>query len=961
MAQYQYNRPAAYLPDPAQGPFVVPMHTLSLPSHWEEPLLRLYHDGMRHGQAQRRRRVPTAAINQLMRATAPDIVTVDSTARFGSENPWLYCQNAYPSAVTNLYIATWLKSLQRDPDDPEAAALLMDCFRDLDTAALGWRPGTVDLLEQKLSPGGTAVPSPHVYRLLPDVLAERIARQAPYEHHGQQLSFRQVAGLTGARGQGAGGAELMSNLIEYVPRRRGGGDGKPAYYAAILRITVRTVPFSPVPRVHVAAGVRRFVTGKVYMPYGKGVSAYLLPDDSLVHDGPQPQRYAVAALEWKNGTTDWRQGGAEGMLARISALDALPSPDRLVKEADHWIHGRDGIRVAIGHQAAMGRHTIGTGLMPSERRRLIEWAEQAIAPELVPVPKLERSAYVRSPKKQLKTLPSVPKNKEEKDPADLAAILEQRELNAAHNAQIVRTRLAEALEGEDLTAVVLHQNDAIRDQMIDAAESGLGLAGYRSAQGPDTWVWEAEELTVRLHGRPLGALGAPLGGDDVPRRGQEHDKAIEERRTGVARAMAALREAVPGVRLAFVELDGQDAFRHAKRRTDPKHAIRLGCADAGLVTQFIRPPDPDADPEEALADAGLRAAAAWSDGLRQTGVRLVPQHTLGDTLIPSNLNQVAFHLVERRLDGPTGKQQFTPIAVLIRPGAKCVLGKSADMHEWVPYSELLKSLTGRVEDRKNSAEQSALTAAFLKKTLAQLRSAPTLVLAHAQDVRKRWPWLRNDGLEQDRLGLDGGPVQRIGLYGKQLRIVRIADGSRDETAQCWAEGEELHPELEGKQSGGIAMGLWRPRVEGDSDRVFYSSIGKSGTQSKLTNDDAKLTPHTNPTGKNAYRPTVNAWNPGLLELTVACLQPEDDAEAWATFVHQQRFSEDYRAGREGLALPLILHLARLADDYALPHEVEDAIDPTEPSAGAGGEHTSSSQLAFDFDLDDEEKGVCADS
>ncbi|MFJ8359880.1 pPIWI_RE module domain-containing protein [Streptomyces sp. NPDC093984] len=95
----------------------------------------------------------------------------------------------------------------------------------------------------------------------------------------------------------------MSNVIEYVPRRRGGGDGKPAYYAATLRITVRTVPFSPVPRVHVAAGVRRFVTGKVYMPYGKGVSAYLLPEDSLVHDGPQPQRFAVAMLEWKNGTT----------------------------------------------------------------------------------------------------------------------------------------------------------------------------------------------------------------------------------------------------------------------------------------------------------------------------------------------------------------------------------------------------------------------------------------------------------------------------------------------------------------------------------------------------------------------------------------------------------------------------------------------------------------------------------
>ncbi|HEY9440484.1 MAG TPA: RNAseH domain-containing protein, partial [Streptomyces sp.] len=327
---------------------------------------------------------------------------------------------------------------------------------------------------------------------------------------------------------------------------------------------------------------------------------------------------------------------------------------------------------------------------------------------------------------------------------------------------------------------------------------------------------------------------------------------------------------------------------------------------------------------------------------------------LGDTLIPADLNQVAFHLVERRLDGPTGKQQFTPIALLIQPNAKRIMGKSADMQGWVPYPELLTSLTGRVEGRKNSADQSASTAAFVEKTLRRLRSTPTLVLVHAQDVRKRWPWLRNDGLERDRLGLYGGPTQKISVYGKKLRVVRIADGSRDETAQCWAEAEELHPELEGKQSGGITMGLWRPGVQGDSDRVFYSTSGKSGTQTKLTMDDAKLTPHTNASGNNTYRPTVNAWNPNLLELTVACLQPGDDAEAWAAFVHEQRFSEDYRAGRDGLALPLLLHLARLADDYALPHQVEDTVDPTEHLVGAVTGHAVASQLAFDFDSDDED-------
>ncbi|MFI8837101.1 pPIWI_RE module domain-containing protein [Streptomyces afghaniensis] len=945
---YHHVRAAAYVPDPAQAPFKIPLHTICLPADWEEPLQRLREYGQGAGRSATYRRVPTQQINQLMRATAPDVVTVDSTATFGTGRPWLYCAQPYPASVTNLYVATWLRSLRRNPDDPETTRILLDCFRDLDTGSLNWQPAEVDLLEQDLSPGGTALPAPHVYRLLPDELAARIARQGPYEHGGRRLTFHQVAGVSGARGAGSGGAELMSwPPIEYVP---GKGDRRPAYYSAVIRVTVRTVPFSAVPRVHLSAGLRRFVSGKVFMPYRKGVSAYLRPDASLVPEGPVPQRFSVAMLQWRNGTTDWRQGGTEGMLAAVTALDGLPSADRLIKEADHWIgeggNGRDGIRLAVGHQAAMGKHLINTGLMPSERRRLMEWAEQALAPEFVPVPKLERSRYARPPRRHLAKLPSVPKNA---TPEKKAEILAQSAPVSAENAAVRRRTLAAALDGADLACVVLHQTDDQRDRIVAAAEKDLGLRAHRREQGPETWVWQAEELTVRLHARPLGVLGAPLGGDRVPRAGREHDEAIGERRTQVADAMASLRTSAPGAQIALVELEWEP-FKREKRRADPKHAIRLGCADAGLVTQFIQPLDASLEKDKAEEEAALRAEAAWADALRQTGMRLVPRHTLGE-LIPEELNQVAFHLVERRHDGPTGKAQFTPIAVLLRPGANCVLGRSADMHAWVPYPELLKGLTGRVrdEDCRTVAQQSALTAAFVKNTLAGLRSSPTLVLAHAQDLRKRWPWLRNDGLEQDRIGLDSGPSQRIKLYGKQLRVIRVADSDRDETAQWWAEREENDEELAGQKRGGFTMGLWLPRTPGESGRVFYSTADKASTQTKLTNDDAKLTPHVNAKGKNAYRPTANGWNPELLEVTVACLQPGDDPGAWAAFVHQQRICrDDYR---DVLGLPLALHLARLADEYALPHDEEEVVDPLADASAADSKKCSPGQLSFHFDED----------
>ncbi|MFJ8691796.1 pPIWI_RE module domain-containing protein [Streptomyces roseolilacinus] len=950
---YQYVRTAAYVPDPAQGRFPVLRHTLSLPAHWEEPLGRLRDHGRMEGRWHGPRRIPTREINQLIRTTAPDVVTIASNATFGTDAPWLYCTEPLPAPVTNLYAATWLRSLPRDPEDPAPRRLLTECFHDLDTGKLTWRADTVDLLEQQLSSGGTAMPARQVYRLLPDELAARIARQGAYEHGGRRLTFHQVAGVSGGYDAGSSSAELMSwPPIEHRPAGRS-GERRPSYYAATLRVSVRTVPFSPVPRVHLSAGIRRFVTGKVWMPSRKGVSVYLLPEVSLVPDGPVSRRLSVAMLQWRNGTTDWRQGGPGGMLAAVAALDGLPSVDRLVKEADHWIgNGRDGIGLAVGHQTAMGRHPIGTGLMPSERRRLIEWAEQALAPEFVPAPKLERSRYGRPPARHLAKRPAMPKDATGEE---LAAVLERTEQTAAENARVRRAALASTLDGADLVVVLLHQTDDQRDRLVATAESGLGLKECRREQGPETWVWETEELTVRLHAHQLGVLGSPLGTEDrPPRAGQEHDQAIRERRGQVAEAMTRLRTQVPGARIALVELEGSEAFQGPRRRTDPKYAIRLGCADAGLVTQFIRPLDTGTDAGDAEKDAAMRAEAAWADGLRQTGMRLVPRHTLGDR-IPPGLNQVAFHLVERRIDGPTGKAQFTPIAVLLRPDAPCVLGRTADTPEWMPYPDLLRTLTGRVRgsDLRTSAQQSAVTAAFIRRTLASLRGAPTLVLAHAQDVRKRWPWLTNGGLELDRIGLDGGPTQRIGLYGRHLRIVRVADGGRDETPQWWAEREEREAELAGQQRGGFGMGLWVSRGPGGPGRVFYSTADKASTQTKLTNDDAKLTPHVNPAGRNAHRPTANAWNPELLELTLACLQPGDDPEAWAALVHQQRIcKDDYR---DVLGLPLVLHLARLADEYALPHDEEEAVDPTAGPVEGTDEPRGSGQLAFDFENDEHDE------
>ncbi|RFS81575.1 DUF3893 domain-containing protein [Actinomadura spongiicola] len=909
------------------------MHTLALPADWEAPIRRLYQHGMTPQQAERRQLIPTKSINQLMRALAPDLLSVDHNATFGTDQPWLYAASPYPTRIINSFVGAWLRDLQQKPEDPESASLLHKTFRLLDASGLTWQPANVDLLEQTTSAGGTSLPASHLYRLLPDVLAARIAAQPAYEHNGKTLQFRQVAGDAKV-----GGAELMSWPPRTYQSNNKDDDGKKTwYYSAYIRLSLRTVPFSPVPRIHLSTGIRRFVRGQVWMPTEGGVSVYLLPDESLIPDGPTPHRFSVAMMEWNRGTTDWRHGGPQGMLLGVSALDQLPPVDRLVKEADRWIDGPndDNIAVAVSHHAAMGYHAIGTGLMPSERRRLTEWAEQALAPDFLPVPLLTRSRYSKPAKKQLEKRRSIPKKElpEEK----LAAILAENEAISGRNALRRRKHLAEAIDGLPFVAVVLYQTEGMRNRIIQAAERGLDLVSHRVEDGPETWTWRTEEIEVKVHALPIGELAAPLGGDSPPAKGGEHNQQITSRRHAVAAFIKKLKVKMPGAQVAFVELDGKERFAKSKRRADPKYAIRLGLADAGLVSQFFRPLDPDMEPDEAEADAVFRAEAAWLDGLRQTGMRFVPLHSLGDS-IPENLNQLAFWLVKRRSDGPTNRAQFTPIAVLLRPGQKCIMGKTADMSEWVPYPQLLRSLTSHISkaELKTAAQQSAATAAFVKKTLSAMRGSPTLVLVRAQNIRYRWPWLLNRGLVQDRIGFDSGPLQRIGLIGKQLRFIRVADSERDETAEWWAPAELLSEKHEGKQRGGIAKGLW---VAQDSYHVFYSSADRASTH-PVSSEMAKLTSHVNDKGYSEFKPTKNAWNPELLELVVACMQPGDDPEKWAMFVHQQRLCDDYR---DVLGLPLALHLAKLADHYALPQEEVETITDT------SSEESPSEQLMLDIE------------
>src|ERR1035437_5176668 len=491
---YNAIRPAAYALDPSTGPFIGLYHALAFPPEWRQPILDLYQHGRRSPGPYKQ--VPIRGLNAAIRAVAPDLVSVAERATLDDGKPWLYTDSQYPLSVVGSLILSWLRTMQ---PSVESFPLLQDAYQKLDLKSLHWDLVSVDLAEQTLTDGGTADPAAHLYRLLPEGLAARLEKLAPYEYCGTQVSFRRVAAWEGA--------ELMSwPPSEYRPKAAKGQSARPWHFSAVITITLQTVPFSPVPRIHLSTSTRRWVRG-AFRPNGRAVGTYLLTEGPWVAESPRPNRFALAYLGYNRmlRKVAWTGLGPEEILSHLRLSREFPLPDVLVKEPETWIDGRDGVTAAVTYHTTMPYHAVGVGLGPSERQRLTEWAEKAFLPEFRPAGDLTESELRQTlPLRVLKSLPPVPKKNA--DPEKIANIAERRAEISADNARLRREHLARTIgDGTALTCHVLYQTEQVRDGLIDAAERSLDLSEYRTADAhPGTWVWRAPEGEVRLHAVPRG-------------------------------------------------------------------------------------------------------------------------------------------------------------------------------------------------------------------------------------------------------------------------------------------------------------------------------------------------------------------------------------------------------------------------------------------------------------------------
>ncbi|MFD4879185.1 pPIWI_RE module domain-containing protein [Streptomyces sp. NPDC058420] len=885
---------AAYEPDPLADPWIERYRVIGFPDEWRTDFMDLYRRRWR--RREQPLGLPVRQLNALLRSTAPGLVATGRGAGSSSEVPWFYASDEMPSELVAPLLASWVMTLPPGTDsDPQRAAdhqaALDRALALIDQHSPQWRHESVNLTAAELSQGGTAQPDRKLYHLLPEWIGARLSAR-PLRLNGVDLQFRQVT-----RDQGV-------ELVSWPPRKYVRGK-RTWYYSALATVTVQTVPFAARFRVHVAYGIRRWAAGSpVQLPEGRGATVLLdapLPWPGA--DGPRRRLTANSlAFDRGLGTLAWTRHSLVELLPQLDVLRAYPKPTELIAEAADWLEGRDGVAAGILHSTAMDEHKVGAGLMPLERSLLDQWVEDALYPVLRRVPDYERAH--RKPRPVL--LPT----SATKDPQKLDYRVQQR-------ARARRDAVRAALDGQPLRVDVLWQTDETRDGVITALCEWLGLP-KRTATEDGDYEWRVGDLNVVVRARPLGSLGASL---EITRKpGWSRAQALAEAIRGrVTLTADQLGPSGGPVGLAIVETLGSKRF--PRQDSDPKSALRHGCAAARRVSQFI------VVPEDAEGPLAMRARSAVADGIRQLGAAVPPEQRL-DEVLADNLQYLALWHVRRQANGPTRQSGQHLVALRIRPDDPVhpVRGWDDARKEWVPYPQLLLILaadgaaaaetrSGRsaptAEERRDEVERQ------IRSLLYQVRDRPTLLLANSGNLRETWPGLSNGELARDMVTFYGESPVRLALHGADLRIVLLRDtNNRGETPQWYAPGD-------GDEPPGFSAGLWVARDAGPDNRVFLSTVGKPPGAGTVRRDLRKLVPDKDwPHG-----PAATAWNPQALELTVlGCLSeaalaaagrtgtPPDRPAVVAAAVHQLRFHDEY----DPLSRPLPLHLAKLSEEYVLP-------------------------------------------
>lgn len=854
MPHYHKIQPLAFQLRDAGQPLRATMQTLVFPEPWKTAIHQLQAMQSRRPPAESRIKIST--LNKALRALVPDLISITPNADKAGAERWLIAQQPIDTQIIHRIVTAWIRGEYANADSHARRNVLTS----LKAADLQWREQTFDLSSWTVTANGTATTT-HTehFILLPDLLAAQLSRtDISFELEHERLQFRRAPLRPGGQG-----AELIS-----WPPRRSVKHKQEWYYSVVITLTVQTTPFQPSPVIHCDIGLRRWMSQPVKrLPLGEETSVFLLTRVPWIDGLPLSTSFQVAPIRIERSAepdqADTFVWGSN--LAPI--LNELVPPDRSFPQpADICAHPVKALNLSGDWHAALvyrngmwPEHAVDPGVMTKNRRTLFEQIAAHFQPFVTvvePLPKCYPARNIR---------------------IDISQSVFDKRMDNAEAFPKRRAAIAQTT-GNELALEIYFQTDSVRDALIRAIERLLGITIDSSF--PTTIT--TPELRITVDVRQLGSLGAPLA---IPSTsGKFHDrlyKAMRARWSEIANQIASTTRPIA----ALIELQGKDDFRGSE---DPKHALRIGFALQNRLTQFVI-----AGADERLEH---RARNSVLDLFRQLGVgfRLPQPQSLG----LHQLGVAGFWMINRqRASSPSRTQQALPVCVYIDLVTQQIKAFAPGLAKWLPYPQALLEVARVAANGKLSEFQRPHTAINVADSiLLELRSAGnTLLLVHAQNARRAWPWLANNRITIDQLAFNEESPQPI-KHWPGLRVIRIRDRQGHETPEWYARHET---------ATGYMKGLSQI-----NERVFASTYGKP-PQFRQARHEGNL--------------DELAWNPAIVEITVAALQPGDTPLAWAAYTHELRQALIHYD--EATVLPLPLHLAELMAEYAIAfaplHESDD--------------------------------------
>jgi hypothetical protein len=552
-------------------------------------------------------------------------------------------------------------------------------------------------------------------------------------------------------------------------------------------------------------------------------------------------------------------------------VSEFPQPDDVLSDVQAAMKAED-TRVAVPyHQTMSPNHEVHTGIPVRDRSALYEQVSAKLAP--LGIEPLSQGS--KSPLRLERKAPLIARQ-EERDPA------------------LLRRALAEATR-RSLRIEIAYDGERVRNTLIGQLEELLGAEPNAAGIG-DHRTYHLPNLTVDILCKQMSAIFSPIRGEngDYITNRNELDSEKRRRVDVVAKQFNDVFGTTTEPVATLVELRDWSKTGYYDRLADPKNAIRVGLAKANRFSQFIDHHD---------RKLPHRAQSSVLDLLRQSGA--VPGR-IGDHLrkagssrpgIPEDIQVIGVWCHSDR------KHRGKVLPIIVKMDTEHGIQVAfADGNEWISYPKALVKAATKADNLwvESSRSQSQVPRVVRDKLLFCSQFGPALLIFRTRNIRNHWTWVQDAFITRDRVrwNSDGELI----TSPSNVRIARMRDNENIEVPQHFAaSGQRV-----GNTSGLFAR---------FNDRTFLSLHEKTPNMQY-------------PIKKSKIQdPWRQAAVPAVEEIFLPVLQPEDDPEHWAFFVHAMRHMSphyDY-----ALQIPMPLHYARQVREYIIDLAQNDEDDDEE--------------------------------